>query len=113
MRLEKSGLNFRSARTSGPPIDELPFQKGILLDPPDSKEDQDVEDLYHEILMVRISELHEPDDDSMERLNFDDYNSDDHDEYLSDNMETTPTAITEVNIGRDARNVIISRKKGA
>jgi len=32
----------------------------------------------------------------MERLNLDDYNSDDYDEYLSDNMEATPTAITEV-----------------
>ena len=32
----------------------------------------------------------------MECLNLDDYNSDDYDEYLSDNMEATPTAITEV-----------------
>ena len=40
--------------------------------------------------MVRISEVHEPEDDSTERLNLDDYNSDDFDEYLSDNMETTP-----------------------
>ena len=31
----------------------------------------------------------------MERLNLDDYNSDDYDEYLFDNMETTPPAITE------------------
>ena len=31
----------------------------------------------------------------MERLNLDDYNSDDYDEYLSDNMETTP-AVAEV-----------------
>jgi hypothetical protein len=31
----------------------------------------------------------------MERLNLDDYNSNDYDEYLSGNMETTPTAITE------------------
>ena len=46
--------------------------------------------------MVRISELHESDDDSMEGLNLDDYNSDEYDEYLSDNMEATPTAITEV-----------------
>ena len=46
--------------------------------------------------MVRISELHELDDDLIERLNLDDYNSDDYDEYLSDNMEATPTAITEV-----------------
>ena len=46
--------------------------------------------------MVRISELHEPEDDSMERLNLDNYNSDDFDEYLSDNMETTPPTVTEV-----------------
>ena len=46
--------------------------------------------------MVRISELHESDDDSMERLNLDDYNSYDYDDYLSDNMETTPSAVTEV-----------------
>ena len=32
----------------------------------------------------------------MERLNLDDYNSDDYDEYLSDNMEATLSAITEV-----------------
>ena len=32
----------------------------------------------------------------MERLNLDDYNSDDYDEYLSDNMETTPPVVTEV-----------------
>jgi hypothetical protein len=46
--------------------------------------------------MVRIFELHESDDDSMERLNLDDYNSDDYDEYLSDNIEATPSVITEV-----------------
>ena len=46
--------------------------------------------------MVRISELHEPDYYLMEHLNFDDYNSNDYDEYLSYNMETTPTAITKV-----------------
>ena len=46
--------------------------------------------------MVRISELHKSDDDLMERVNLDDYNYDDHDEYLSDNMETTPPTVTEV-----------------
>ena len=46
--------------------------------------------------MVRISELHESDDDSIERLNLDSYNSDHYDEYLSDNIETTPPAVTEV-----------------
>ena len=45
--------------------------------------------------MVRISEVHEPEDDSTERLNLDDYNSDDYDEYLSDNKETTAPAVTE------------------
>ena len=44
--------------------------------------------------MVRISEVHEPEDDSTERLNLDDYNSNDFDEYLSDNMETTPPTVT-------------------
>ena len=32
----------------------------------------------------------------MEHLNLDDYNSNDYDEYLSDNMETTPPIITKV-----------------
>ena len=45
--------------------------------------------------MVRISEVQEPKDDSTERLNLDDYNSDDFDEYLSDNMETTPPTVIE------------------
>ena len=45
--------------------------------------------------MARISEVHEPEDEPMERLNLDDYNSDDFDEYLSDNMETTRPKITE------------------
>ena len=40
--------------------------------------------------MVRIFEVQEPKGDPTERLNLDDYNSDDFDEYLSDNMETTP-----------------------
>ena len=45
--------------------------------------------------MVRISEVQEPEGDRTERLNLDDYNSDDFDENLSDNMETTPPTITE------------------
>ena len=45
--------------------------------------------------MVRISEVQKPEDDAVKRLNLDDYNSDDFDEYLSDNMETTPPTITE------------------
>ena len=72
---------------------DLPYQQSTPLDPSSSKQDQEVQDLCREILMVRIAE--EPEGDPMERLNLDDYNSDDFDEYLSDNMETTPT-ITEV-----------------
>ena len=45
--------------------------------------------------MVRISEVQEPKGDPTEHINIDDYNSDDFDEYLSDNMETTPPTITE------------------
>ena len=45
--------------------------------------------------MVRISKVQEPEGDPTERLNLDDYNSDDFDEYLSDNMETTTATITE------------------
>ena len=48
--------------------------------------------------MVCISEVHESKADSMERLNLDDYNSDDYDEYLSDNMETTPPNVTETQV---------------
>ena len=43
--------------------------------------------------MVRITA--EPEGDPTERLNLDDYNSDDFNEYLSDNMETTLPTITE------------------
>ena len=46
--------------------------------------------------MVRISEIQESEDNSMERVNLDDYHSDDFDEHLSDNMETIPVAITQV-----------------
>jgi hypothetical protein len=45
--------------------------------------------------MVCICKFHELEDDSTERLKLDDYNSDDYDEYLSNNMETTPPAVTE------------------
>ena len=48
--------------------------------------------------MVRISEVHEPEDDSTERLNLDDYNFDDFDEYLSNNMETTPPTVIETQV---------------
>ena len=74
---------------------DLPFQQSTLLDPSSSKQDQEIQDLCHEILIVRISEVYEPEDDSTEHLNLDDYNSDDFDEYLFDNLETTPTTVTE------------------
>jgi len=74
---------------------DLPFQQSTPLDPSSSKQDQEVQDLCREILMVCISEVHEPETDPTERLNLDDYNSDDFNEYLSDNMETTPSTITE------------------
>ena len=79
--------------TSGSQLTDLPFHQSNPPDPSSSKQDQKVQDLCREILMVRISEVQEPEGDSTERLNLDDYNSDDFDEYLSDNMETTPTII--------------------
>ena len=79
--------------SSSQPTD-LPYQQSTPLDPSSSKQDQEVQDLCREILMVRISK--EPEGDPTERLNLDDYNSDDFDEYLSDNMETTPPTIIEV-----------------
>ena len=48
--------------------------------------------------MVRISEVPKLEGDSTERLILDDYNSDDFDEYLSDNMEITPPTITEAQV---------------
>ena len=48
--------------------------------------------------MVRISEVQDPEGDSTERLNLNDYNSDDFNEYLSENMETTPPTITEAQV---------------
>ena len=74
------------------PTDQ-PFQQSTPLDPSSSKQDQEIQDLCREILMVCISEVQEPEGDPTEHLNLDDYNSDDFDEYLSDNMETTPPTI--------------------
>ena len=72
---------------------DLPYQQSTLLNPSSSKQNQEVQDLCCEILMVRI--FGEPEGDSTERLNLDDYNSGDFDEYLSDNMKTTPPTIIE------------------
>ena len=82
--------------TSGSQPTDPPFQQSTPLDPSLSKQDQEIQDLCREILMVRISEVQEPEGDPTEHLNLDDYNSDDYDEYLSDNMEATPSPVTEV-----------------
>ena len=75
---------------------DLPYQQSTPLDSSSSKQDQEIQDLCREILMARITE--EPEGDPTERLNLDDYNSDDFNEYLSDNMETTPPTITEAQV---------------
>ena len=80
--------NFPSSQPA-----DLPYQQSTPLDPSSGKQDQEIQDLCREILMVRIAE--EPEGDPTQRLNLDDYNSDDFDEYLSDNMETTPPTMTE------------------
>ena len=88
-------MHLRKAQdpnASASQLADLPYQQSTHLDPSSSKQDQEVQDLCHEILMVHISE--EPEGDSTERLNLNDYNSEDFDEYLSDNMETTPPTIT-------------------
>ena len=91
MRLKET----QDLHASGSLPTNLPFQQSTPLDPSSSKQDQEIQDLCREVLMFRISEVHEPEDDPTECLNLDDYNSDDFDEYLSNNMETTPPTITE------------------
>ena len=86
---------IQDLNSSGSQPTDLPFQQSTPLDPSSSKQDQEIQDLCREILMVCISEVQEPKGDPSEHLNLDDYNSDDFDEYLSDNMETTPPTITE------------------
>ena len=54
---------------------DLPYQQSTPLDPSSDKQNQEVHDLCRDILMVRIAE--EPEGDPTERLNLDDYNSDD------------------------------------
>ena len=92
MRLKET----QDPNASGSQPTDLAFQQSTPLDTSSRKQDQEVQDLCHEILMVRISEVQEPEGDPTERLNLDDYNSDDFDEYLFNNMETTPPTITEV-----------------
>ena len=89
-------LHLRKAQdpnASGSQPADLPYQQSTPLDLSSGKQDQEIQDLCHEILMVHIAE--EPEGDPIERLNLDDYNSNDFDLYLSDNTETTPPTITE------------------
>ena len=46
--------------------------------------------------MVRILEILDSEDDSLERVSLGDYNSDDFDEYLSNHMDSSPVATTEI-----------------
>ena len=96
--LQGRTVHLRKAQdpnVSASQLEDLPYQQSTPLDPSSSKQDQEVQDLCREILMVRIAE--EPEGDPTERLNLDDYNSDDFNEYRSDNIETTPT-ITEAQV---------------
>jgi hypothetical protein len=90
VRLRKT----QDPNTPGSQPTDPPFQQSTPLDPSSSKQDKKIQDLCREILMVRISEVQEPEDDAAERLNLDEYKSDDFNEYPSDNMETTPSTIT-------------------
>src|SRR6185312_2319010 len=83
VRLRKT----QDPNTSGWQPADLPYQQSTPLDSSSSKQDQEIQDLCREILMVHISKVQAPGGDSTELLNLDDYNSDDFDEYLSDNME--------------------------
>ena len=69
MRLKET----QDPNSSGSQPTDLPFQQSTPLDPSSSKQDQEIQDLCREILMVRISEVHESKDHSTERLNLDDY----------------------------------------
>ena len=89
-------MHLRKAQdtnASASQLEDLSYQQSTPLDLSSSKQNQEVQDLCREILMVRITE--EPEGDPTERLNLDDYNSEDFDEYLSDKMETTPPTIIE------------------
>ena len=83
-------LKIKDPNASGSQPTDLPFQQSTPLDPSSSKQNQEIQDLCCEILMVRISEVHDLEDDSTERLNLDDYNSDDFDEYLSNTWKLLP-----------------------
>jgi len=59
----------------------LPYQEGLPLPSPCLESNN--KDPSREVLMVRLMEI-DNDDDSMERINLEDYNSDEFNEYLSD-----------------------------
>ena len=61
--------------------EELPYQEGPAL--PSPQEEKITKDPSREINMVHLLEI-EDDNDSMERVNLDDYNSYDYKQYLSD-----------------------------
>ena len=46
--------------------------------------------------MMRILELSDSEDDLLERVNLGDYNSDEFDEYLTDDMDTSPIVMTDI-----------------
>ena len=92
-------MHLRKAQdpnASASQLEDLPYQQSTPLDPSSSKQDQEVQDLCREILMVCIAE--EPEGDPTERLNLDDYYSDDFNEYLSNSTEATPPTITEAQV---------------
>ena len=75
------GQTRRWSNTHNQTFEELPFQVGPALSPP---EEGSTKDPSQGVNMARLMEI-EDEDDSMERVNLDDYNSNDYKEYLSDN----------------------------
>ena len=75
------GQTRRCSNPHNQTFEELPFQVGPALSPP---EEGSTKDPSQGVNMARLMEI-EDKDDSMERVNLDDYNSNDYKEYLSDN----------------------------
>ena len=74
-------------------LEELPFQERPALPPP--REEEDTKDLSREVNMVHLMEI-DNEDDSIERVNLDDYDSDDFKEHLSDDDMQAAQTTTEV-----------------
>ena len=55
---------IQDPNASGSQPTDLPFQQSTPLDLSSSKQNQEIQDLCREILMVHISEVQEPKDDS-------------------------------------------------